>query len=89
MRAIKQLQRRHLVVLADLREEVLDETLHQPIDNIDEALQYSAVQQYLAAREQYHRRLQHHNIATLDITARQLPSALVKQYLQIKASSML
>jgi uncharacterized protein (DUF58 family) len=89
MRAVKQLQRRHLVVLADLREEILDETLHQPIEDIDEALQYSAVQQYLAAREQYHLRLQHQNIATLNVTAKQLPSALVNQYLQIKASSKL
>jgi uncharacterized protein (DUF58 family) len=89
MRTVKQLQRRHLVVLADLREEILEETLHQPIEDIDEALQYSAIQQYLAAREQYHRRLQHQNIATLNVTAKQLPSALVNQYLQIKASSKL
>ncbi len=88
-RAAKQLQRRHLVILADLKEEILDETLHQSIENIDEALQYSAVQQYLAVREQYHKRLQHQNIATLNTTAKQLPSALVNQYLQIKASSML
>lgn len=89
MRALKQLQRRHLVVLADLREELLDETLHQPIESVDEALQYSAVQQYLSTREQYHKRLQHQNIATLNITAKQLPSALVNQYLRIKASSVL
>lgn len=83
MRTTKQLQHQHLVVLADFREDVVDETLHQSIENIDEALQYSAVQQYFAAR------VQHQNIATFDITAKQLPSALVNQYLQIKASSIL
>jgi uncharacterized protein (DUF58 family) len=89
MRTTKQLQHQHLVVLADFREDVVDETLHQSIENIDEALQYSAVQQYFAARVQHHKRLQHQNIATFDITAKQLPSALVNQYLQIKASSIL
>ncbi len=87
--AIKQLQRRHLVVLADLREEILDEALLQPIENSNDALQFSSVQQYLANRELYHQHLKHQQIATLDVTANQLPPALVNQYLQIKANSQL
>ncbi len=87
--AIKQLQRSHLVVLADLREQILDEALQRDIENSDDALLFSELHQYLTARKHYHALLRHQGIATLDITARQLPAALVNRYLDIKAGSVL
>ena len=41
--ATNQLRHRHLVVLADLREEILDQTVTSPIDTECQALRYHAL----------------------------------------------
>lgn len=87
--ATNQLRHRHLVVLADLREEILDQTVTSPIDTESQALRYHAVEHYLDERRRKHRLLMHRGIRALDITARQLPVALVNQYLDIKAEASL
>ena len=87
--ATNQLRHRHLVVLADLREEILDQTVTSPIDTESQALRYHAVERYLDERRRKHRLLMHRGIRALDITARQLPVALVNQYLDIKAEASL
>ncbi|MDX1345437.1 MAG: DUF58 domain-containing protein [Sedimenticolaceae bacterium] len=87
--ATRQLRRQHLVVLADLREEILDQTVTRPIDTEDQALRYHAVEGYLDERRRKHLLLMHRGIRALDITARQLPVALVNQYLDIKSEASL
>jgi uncharacterized protein (DUF58 family) len=87
--ATRQLRHHHLVVLADLREEVLDQTVTSPIDTANQALRYHAVERYLDERRRKHLLLMHRGIRALDITARQLPVALVNQYLDIKAEASL
>lgn len=87
--ALCQLRKRHLVVLADLRESVLDRALTEEISNTDDALRYHAVADYLASRKRNHKILRHRGILTLDITPRQLPIALTNQYLAIKRSATL
>lgn len=87
--AISQLRKRHLVVLADLREEMLDEVLVAPIGSRQDALRFHAVQQYMDEREKQHMMLHHYGAITLDITASQLPISLVNQYLEIKGSARL
>jgi uncharacterized protein (DUF58 family) len=76
-------------VLADLREEILDQTVTSPIDTGNQALRYHAVERYLDERRRKHLLLIHRGIRALDITARQLPVALVNQYLDIKAEASL
>ena len=87
--ATRQLRNQHLVVLADLREEILDQTVTSPIDTANQALRYHAVERYLDERRRKHLLLMHRGIRALDITARQLPVALVNQYLDIKAEASL
>lgn len=87
--ATRQLHRHHLVVLADLREEILDQTVTRPIDTESQALRYHAVERYLDERRRKHLLLMHRGIRALDITARQLPVALVNQYLDIKSEASL
>ncbi len=87
--ALALLRRRHLVVLADLREQALDETVHRPVRDLDGALRLHAVNAYLQARRKAHETLAHHGALVLDVTAPQLPAALVNQYLSIKRAGRL
>lgn len=87
--AARQLQRRHLVCIASLRELVLDEAMKQPVENLDSALRHAATLQYLSGREQAHRRLRSQGLTVLDVTARQLPQVLVENYLAVKRAARL
>ena len=87
--AVRLLSRQHLVVVADLREEFLNETLENPIQNFDEALKYQAVSDYINTRVQQRRHLTHLGALVLDVTAKQLPMTLVNQYLAIKQAGRL
>lgn len=87
--ALRLLKRRHLVIVADMREQVLDETLHRPVTDLDGALRFQAVNDYLERRRRNQSVLRHHGHYALDILPRQLPVALVNQYLSIKAAGRL
>lgn len=84
-----QLRRKHLVVIADLREKVLDESLITSITSFTDAVRYQALQHYLAKRKKLIKQLQHLGIYSLDVTAEQLPASLVNRYLEIKSSGSL
>ena len=87
--AIRLLRRRHLVVVADLRESALDRTLVEPISDRNSALRFHAVLGYLEARRNHHERLGHLGAYVLDLLPRQLPAALVNQYFAIKRAGTL
>ena len=87
--AIKLLSRRHFVVLADLQEPGLRRTLESQVYDLDSALLYHGVYDYLQQRKQIHENLHHSGGLCLDTTARELPVRLVNQYLDIKRSGRL
>ncbi len=87
--AVRLLQRRHLVVVASLRERDLDEALQQPVDDVRSAVRAAAAARYIAQRAAAHDRLRNHRVTVLDVTCEQLPAALVEQYLSIKRSGLL
>lgn len=87
--AIRLLSQRHLVVLADLREAILDKTQQLPVSDFPSALRFHGVQEYLENRLRHHEQLRHHGAVTLDLLAKQLPVALVNEYHLIKASGRL
>jgi len=89
LRGATLLARRHLVVIADLRESVLGKTLEDPIENVDSALRHLALQDYLNQRTALQSNLTSRGIQPLDVTANQLPAALVNRYLDIKNSGRL
>jgi len=89
LKMTRQLRRKHLVVIADLRERILDESLLPPITGLTDAVRYQALQHYLAKRKNLLKQLQHLGIYTLDVTAEQLPASLVNRYLEIKSSGSL
>ena len=87
--AMKLLSRRHFVVLADLQEPGLRRTLETPVYDVNSALLFHGVYDYLQQRRQIHENLQHSGGLCLDTTARELPVRLVNQYLDIKRSGRL
>ena len=87
--AVRLLSRRHLVVIAQLRERSLDRVLSEPVQEFDSALRFQIVLDYLDSRRQGHEALQHQGAQLLDILPEQLPVALVNRYLDIKARGVL
>jgi len=87
--SVRVLQRRHLVVVASLRERALDEVLDTPVDTLKHAIRAGASARYLAQRRAAHDTLRQHHVSVLDVTAEQLPGALVEHYLAIKRAGRL
>lgn len=82
--ALRMIAQRHLVLLASLRETVLEETLAAPVHTLDDALTHAATLQYLERRETSFARLQGHGAMCLDVEPRQLALGLVNRYIDIK-----
>ncbi|MDM3871369.1 DUF58 domain-containing protein [Porticoccus sp. W117] len=87
--AVQLLSRRHLVVLADLQEPALQQSIEQDVNTLDSALQYHSVYDYLQRRRSLHESLGHSGALCMDTTAEQLPVKLVNQYLDIKRAGRL
>lgn len=87
--AVRQLQRRHLVCVASLREQVLDLAQLPTVQDFDEALRVAAMAQYREHRTLAHQALRAQGIEVLDVTCAELPAALVQHYLAIKRSARL
>jgi uncharacterized protein (DUF58 family) len=82
--ALIQLRRRHLVLVASLRETGLEKLLHSPIEDFDGALSYAAAIDYRQARQTQLSRLRAQGINVIDTDPPQLPVALVNRYWEMK-----
>ena len=87
--AVRMLSHRHLVILADLHESVLDETIAAPVTDLTAALRFHAVDEFLDSRHRQHELFRHHGALTLDVRPDRLPVTLVNQYLDVKRSGRL
>ena len=89
MASLKRLGRQHLVLLASLREEVLDRLRRQPVEGFDQALTYCGTIGYLNARNNLHERLLAHGVPLLDVRPSELGPELVSRYLAWKKAGVL
>lgn len=87
--AVRLLQRRHLVCVASLREQVLDQALAAEVDDVHDAVRAAATAAYLEQRAQAHEALRRQRVMTLDVAAADLPGALVERYLSVKRDGLL
>ena len=87
--AVRQLQKRHLVCVASLREAALDAVLETPVQRLDQALMAASMAHYIALRARAHQALSAQGVHVLDVNCRELPSALVEHYLAVKRSGLL
>lgn len=87
--AVKRIGRQHRVLVASLREEVLDQVRQTPVQTLSEALTYSATVHYLNSRAELHERLGAHGISLLDVRPGELGAELVSRYLNWKKAGSL
>ncbi|NQD94671.1 DUF58 domain-containing protein [Pseudomonas sp. CrR25] len=87
--AVQRLGRQHRVLVASLREEVLDSLRHAPVQNFEAALAYCGTVDYLNARAGLHERLAAHNVPVLDVRPSELGPQLVSRYLAWKKAGVL
>jgi uncharacterized protein (DUF58 family) len=80
---------KHLVMCASLREKVMDSARDAEVQNLADALRYSATVHYLQQRKEAIRRLGIRADRLIDITPERLSLTLVNRYLDIKESGQL
>ena len=82
--AVQRLSKQHQVLVASLREEVLDTTRQMPVQTLGEALTYCGTVDYLNARAALQERLSAHGIPVMDVRPGELGPAMVTHYLNWK-----
>ncbi len=87
--AVKRISRQHRVLVASLREEILDQLRLSPVQALPEALAYSGTVDYLNQRNALHDRLSAHGLSVLDTPPSELGPALVTRYLGWKKAGVL
>ena len=87
--AVRRLGRQHRVLVASLREEVLDRLRHAPVQDYEQALAYCGTVDYLNARAGLHERLLAHGVPVLDARPKELGPELVGRYLAWKKAGVL
>jgi uncharacterized protein (DUF58 family) len=86
---LRLLNRRHLLVVASLRERSVVERLKAPVHSFEDALLNTAGHDYLAERAALLATLRDHKIMTVDETAQNLAGALASTYLDVKQRGIL
>lgn len=86
--ALAALRRRHLVLLANLRETSLDAVLREPVIDLDGALTYAAAVDYRRERRRQLAALRAQGVVVLDVAPAELPVALVNRYWDMKRSGV-
>ena len=84
--ALAPLRRKHLVLLASLREPAIEAARATPIRTLPDALRVAAAHQYIDDRQRAHTLVRGRGVQTLDVLPASLPVALVNRYLDIKRS---
>jgi uncharacterized protein (DUF58 family) len=84
--ALALLRTRHIVILANLREEVVALITGQPLTNQESALECAAALEYAHARERLLQRLAKGGVRTIDCEPRRLGVELVNRYRALKRS---
>lgn len=87
--AVRLLQKRHLVLVANIREAVLDKALRGPITDFAEAATYAGTVTYLQHRTAAQKKLQAGGVYAVDCLARDLAPALANSYWEIKRAGVL
>jgi uncharacterized protein (DUF58 family) len=82
--ALRLLRRRHLALVANLREPGLDQAANTRPRTFDDALAYGAAAEYLSSRAATMARLRREGARVIDAHPQELPKMLVNQYWQMK-----
>ncbi len=89
LRPLQLIRRRHLVVVASLREREVMARVNAPVHSLNSARSYGAAVQYLEERHLLLHSLRRAGILTIDAPSEVLPVALGNLYLDIKKEAVL
>ncbi|GAA5121521.1 DUF58 domain-containing protein [Luteolibacter yonseiensis] len=84
--ALQVLKSKHLVMLASMRERVVEDIAATPVESFSSALQFLATDRYMQERREILATLGSLGVLTLDSTAQELAVALANSYFDIKAA---
>lgn len=87
--AVNLLKKRHLVMVANIREQVLDQLDNTQVQSFDDALKYAGVRRFLHERSEAHRKLTAAGVYAIDCTANELAIRVANAYLEIKSAGIL
>ena len=84
LNALQRLSRKHLVLIADLRERDLDAVLHNETKDINDAVLWFSSESYQQERQHRHRLARAQGASLVDVLPEQLSGSLISEYLAIK-----
>ena len=87
--AVKRLSQQHRVLVASLREALLDDVRHTPVQTLPDALAYCGMVDYSNARAKLFERLSAHGTPVLDSPPNELGAEWVTRYLEWKKAGNL
>ena len=87
--ALRLLRRRHLVLLASLRETALGRITTQPIDRAEDAVAVASAHLMSQARHDAFLRVVDHDRLSIDVEPRALAATLVNRYHEVKRAGLL
>lgn len=87
--AVRLMQRRHMTLVATLREAEMEQRADAPVRSLHDAMSFGALCSYFQERERLLQNLKANRIMTVDETAQNLPVALANRYLDIKAAGVI
>lgn len=88
--AVTMLAQRHLVLVASLREQAVEQAATQAADNsLEAAIRSASAMHYLAGRERVHDDLNRRGVMTMDVGCAELSGALIERYLRLKRENRL
>lgn len=83
------LGKRHVLVVASLRDRILDRNVAEPVQDFANARLYASTERYLASRRDAGKRLEARGVAVEDCLGEDLPAAITNRYLAIKRAGRL
>lgn len=89
MMAVNLLRKRHLVMIANIREASLDQTQRESVESEDQAAAYAGTIAYLMERSQVYKKIQANGTLAVDCLAKDLAPALANSYWEIKRAGIL
>jgi uncharacterized protein (DUF58 family) len=87
--ALEHLRHRHRVLIASLREDILDTLVLRDVETYEQALEYCGAVDYRQTRESLHERLSAYGVPLIDALPSALGPELVNQYLTWKRAGSL
>lgn len=89
IKATRLLSKKHIVLVASLKEAALEQQLQEPIVNFDSSIAFAATHKYMHERDLVIKKLRSAGVFVVDTLPNQLHVHLVSEYFRLKRSHLL